>query len=129
MRDERQPVPPRGLPPGWSPVASDEDRVALRMGDLPVEFVAKRTADSGGNPRLGVGRCWELSYRYSIGDVTASDVVGRVRTRSAAIDGLLECVTTVHEEIDGSIDGTDVRAVLEDVRLRSVVPDEYSFEE
>ncbi|SDR28078.1 hypothetical protein [Natronobacterium texcoconense] len=123
MNSNSRHLPPDILPPGWSESALSDGELAYRHARLPLELVADRTMADNCHPGLGLGCCWELRYRYPIGDQSVSETIGRVSTRTAAIDGLLECMRSVHEAVESLDDPMDVRNVLERIPLSSLVPD------
>lgn len=123
MTTDSRLLPPDVLPPGWSESRLRDGLVAYRYSRPPLELVADRTTADRCHPGLGLGRCWELRYRYPIGDQPVSESIGRVSTRSAAADGLLECMRHVHERVESADDPVAVGQVLERVSLSSLVPD------
>lgn len=123
MSPDRSPIPREALPPGWGPAECCDGHLAYRRARPPIELSAERTAADRSHPGLGLCHCWELQYRYSLGDLSITDSIGRVSTRSAAINGLLECMTRVHERVESLSDPLEVRATLEGVVLADAVPD------
>lgn len=122
MSPDRSPIPREALPPGWGPARCREGQFEYRRRQPPVELVADRTAVDRSLPGLGLGGCWELRYRYFLGDRRIVESIGHVSTRRAAIDGLLECMHAIHDTVDETADPIDVRAALERVRFSDVVP-------
>ncbi|AFZ72664.1 hypothetical protein [Natronobacterium gregoryi] len=122
MNSNSRALPPDALPPGWSESTVSDDELAYRHCQLPLEFVAARTTADNCHPGLGLGCCWELQYGYPVGNQSVSDVIGRVSTRRAAVDGLLECMHGVHETIESVDSPVTVGEVLECVSLSSLVP-------
>jgi len=126
MSLDHPPIPREVLPPGWGPETCCDGRFVYRHGQPPIELIADRTAAVQSHPGLGLSRCWELRYRYSLGDRPIAEAIGRVSTRRAAVDGLLECMNRIHESLEEPVDPVAVRTVLERVRLSDFVPDEVS---
>jgi len=112
------------LPPGWGPASIRDGHLSYRHGQLPVELIAERTCGSNSHPALGLSHCWELRYRHRIGEQTISEPIGRVSTRHAALDGLLECMNRIHDH-DTADQGTthEIRTALGAVKLVGAVPD------
>lgn len=128
MPIDQRPIPPEALPPGWGSADAGEGRLAYRRGRPAIELIAARTDADRSHPSLGLGRCWELRYRFPLGERSVSESIGRVSTRRAAIDGLLACMNRVHEAVDDPDDPIEVRAALRDVSLSDLVPGDRSFE-
>lgn len=126
MRSYQEGLPRETLPPSWGPVEVTDERIAYRGGSPPIEVAAVRTSADHTHPSLGVGRCWELRYRYSVGEIAATDTIDRVSTRRAALDGLLECMRIVHDELDRPTDPHAVRRVLGSVSSSTHVTDHPS---
>ncbi len=123
MPTEQHPLPPDTLPPGWGPADVSDGHLAYRRRQPPIELVAERTCGTNSHPSLGLGQCWELRYRHPVGELTISEPVGRVSTRQAALNGLLECMSRIHDAVDESADSHDIQAALDTVQLRGAVPD------
>ncbi len=126
MPTDQPPIPREALPPGWCPTERCDGRFAYRHSQPPVEVIADRTAADRSHPTLGLGSCWELHCRYFLGDRSITDLVGRVSTREAAVDGLLECMHRIHDRVDESSDQVDVLSVLEELSFSDIVPDRQS---
>ncbi|QFU82091.1 hypothetical protein [Natronorubrum aibiense] len=126
MSPDYLPIPREELPPGWGPADCCDGTFAYRHGQPPIELVADRTSADQTHPGLGLSHCWELRYRYFFTDRTVSESIGRVSTRQAAIEGLLECMHTVHESVDEPTDHAEVRDALEGIRFSDVIPDNLS---
>ncbi|WP_265109513.1 hypothetical protein [Halosolutus halophilus] len=126
MPTDQHPIPREALPPGWGPAESGDDYVSYRHTQSPLELIADRTLPDQSHPGLGLSRCWELRYSYTLNDRSITEAIGRVSTRRAAVDGLLECMGRIHDEIEDSADVSEIQAVLEEVSLAGVVPDNPS---
>ncbi|TYT63790.1 hypothetical protein [Natrialba swarupiae] len=122
MPTNRHPIPRTELPPGWGLTELGDDRFAYRHSRPPIVLVADVSADQS-HPRLGICRCWELCYQYSLGDRISSETIGRVSTRQAAVDGLLECMRSVHDVVSDVEDPVAVDRVLDRVSLSCFVPE------
>ncbi|MFC6719622.1 hypothetical protein ACFQGT_13460 [Natrialbaceae archaeon GCM10025810] len=122
MSSDRSPIPREALPPGWGPADVSDERIAYRRGRPPIDLVAVRLPASQAHPGLGLCHYWELRYRYAIGERTVRKSIGRVTTRTAALEGLVECMHRIHDRADDLSDPLDVRAALEGVRLADPVP-------
>ncbi|WP_049928885.1 hypothetical protein [Halopiger goleimassiliensis] len=122
MHPDQQPIPREALPPGWGPSELCDGRLAYRCRRVPIELVADRTTANRCHPSLGLECYWELRCRYSLADQSIMDVLGRVSTRRAAIDGLHECMQRVHDAVDEPSDPIEVASVLEDVSFSDFVP-------
>lgn len=122
MSLDHHPIPLEALPPGWGPADNDDGYVAYRRPRPGIELIASRTEADRSHPSLGLGCYWELRYRLPVGEVSVTDTIGHVSTRSAALEGLLQCMHRVHERVEEP-DPVAVEAVLEDVSLGSAVPD------
>lgn len=129
MMPDQEPIPREALPPGWGPAAYDGERIAYRRCEPPVELIAAQTDADRSHPTLGLGRCWELRYRHTIGEFPVTERIGRVSTRSAALDGLLRCMHRVHERVERPSDTIAVRSVLEDVSLDDFVPEGWTADQ
>lgn len=112
MRSHYEGLPHETLPPSWTPAAVTAARIVYRCRRPPVELVAVRTVADHTDPSLGVGRCWEIRCQYAVGEAEAVDRLERVSTRREALEGLLECMRCIHEELDGMTDPLAVRRVL-----------------
>ena len=123
MSPDQQPIPREALPPGWGPSELREGRFGYRRSRPPIELLADRTAADRSHPALGLERCWELRCRYSLGDRAITEALGRVSTRRAAVDGLLECMHRVHEVVDEPTDPREVLSALDDVSFSDFVPE------
>ncbi|RQH00786.1 hypothetical protein [Natrarchaeobius oligotrophus] len=126
MPIDHNPIPQERLPPGWGLVERCDDRFAYRHSRPPIELVADATSPDRPHPGLGLARCWELRYRYSLGERAISQAIGRVTTRQAAKEGVLECMHCVHDVVERTDDPVEVGQVLERVSLSSLVPDAVS---
>ncbi|APW96980.1 hypothetical protein CHINAEXTREME_03985 [Halobiforma lacisalsi AJ5] len=126
MVADNPPIPPEALPPGWGETELGEGTFAYRYTRPPLELIADRTTADHCHPGLGLGQCWELRYRYPLGDRSVSEEIGRVSTRRAAVDGILECMRRVHEAVESLDDPMEIRRVLDRVSLSDHVPDEPS---
>ncbi|OVE83449.1 hypothetical protein B2G88_13450 [Natronolimnobius baerhuensis] len=122
MLSDQRPIPPEALPPGWGALEFCQGRFVYRYRQPPIELIADETSADRCHPGLGLHCYWELRYRYSIGDYLHTDQIGRVSTRHAALEGLLECMHRVHERADALEDPFDVSAVLEQVSLSDFIP-------
>lgn len=127
MTPDQHPIPREALPPGWGPAELCDDCVAYRHRSLPLELIADRTAPDQSHPGLGLSSCWELRHRYSLGDRSIAETIGRVSTRRAAVNGLLKCMNRIHDVVEEPTDPIEVRDVLERVSLDDVVPDELTL--
>lgn len=125
MVPDQHPIPREALPPGWGPAECCEDHLAYRHARPPIELTANRTAAES-HPGLGLCHCWELQYRYSLGERSITESIGSVSTRRAAVEGLLECMTRVNERVEDPFDPIETQAVLEGIALADAVPDEQS---
>ncbi len=127
MPPDQPPIPPQALPPGWGPADLEDERFGYRCREPPVTLIADRKPATRCHPSLGIEGCWELCSRYALGDRTVEAVVGRVSTRTAAVEGLLACMHTIHDDVEEPTDPVDIRTVLEDVPLADVVPEDTSI--
>ena len=118
-----EPIPPERLPPGWGAVDHGAERFVYCRNESPIELIAARTAPELSHPALGLGHCWELRYRHAVGEVPVVERIGCVSTRHAALEGLVECMYRVHDRAENPADPFEVRAVLDGVRLRDLIPD------
>ncbi|ELY46322.1 hypothetical protein [Natronorubrum sulfidifaciens] len=126
MSPDHPPIPRDKLPPGWGPADCCDDQFVYRHRQPAIELVADRTSADRSHPGLGLGRCWELRYRYALTDWTITEAIGRVSTRRAAVTGILECMHRIHDSIDEPADHGEVRDVLERVRFSDVIPDDLT---
>ena len=122
MSPDQPPIPREALPPGWGLTEHRDGRFGYRRRTPPIELVADRTPANRCHPTLGLNSCWELRCRYRLGDRSVSDVIGCVTTRQAAIDGLLECMRSIHAA-DGVSGPVEVLSVLKDISFSDLVPD------
>ncbi|EMA29329.1 hypothetical protein [Halobiforma nitratireducens] len=122
MPADNRPIPPEALPPGWGETELKDGKLAYRYAQPPLELVADRSTAAHCHPGLGLSRYWELRYRYPLGDRSVSDAIGRVSTRRAAVDGLLECMRRVHRTVESADDHLAVRQVLDRVSFSDFVP-------
>ena len=122
MSTNQRPIPPEALPPGWGVADLRDGRFAYRYTRPPIELVADRTTADSCHPGLGLSYYWELRYRYSLGEQRISEAIGRVSTRHAAVDGILECMHRIHRTAESVEDPIDVSTVLERVSLSDLVP-------
>lgn len=126
MSTDQRPIPPEALPPGWGATELRDSRFAYGYTRPPIELVADRTSADRCHPGLGLSYYWELRYRYALGERPITEAIGRVSTRQAAIDGLLECMRRIHDTAESVEDPLDVSAVLERVSLSDLVPNGVS---
>lgn len=122
MSTDHDAIPREALPPGWGPAEVRDDRLAYRRRRPPIEVIAALADADRTHPGLGLGRCWELRYRHPAAEPPATASIGRVSTRSAALEGLLECMNRLQEAAEEPRDPIEVRTVLEDVSLADFVP-------
>lgn len=122
MFTDQPPIPLEAVPPGWGPANCRDGRVEYRTDQPPIVLVADRTAADRSHPGLGLCHCWELRYRFSLGDRTVIEPVGRVSTRRAALEGLLECMHSINEVGDDLDDCVAVESALERVGFSDVIP-------
>ncbi|MFC4540911.1 hypothetical protein ACFO5R_03080 [Halosolutus amylolyticus] len=123
MPTDQHPIPREALPPGWGPAELRDGYVSYRHSTLPLELIADCTRPDRSHPSLGLGRCWELKHRYALADRSITETIGRVSTRRAAVNGLLECMNRIHEVVDEPADRIEIQDVLHRVSLADVVPD------
>lgn len=123
MPTDQDPIPREALPPGWGPAEHCDGHFAYRHDRPPIELIATRTAADRTHPSLGLGRCWELQYRHPVGDISVAETIGRVSTRQAALDGLLECMRCIHDSVRDSNDPIEIQSLLESVSFGDIVPD------
>jgi len=126
MGTKQEPIPPEALPPGWGLAKLDGDRFVYRHGNPVIELIADSTHPDRSHPALGLCRCWELRYQLFLTDSTIARSIAHVSTRQAALDGLLECMHSIHEAADTAIDPVAVEAILDRVSFSELVPDEAS---
>lgn len=119
-------LPRDELPPNWGPLEHTEDRIAYRHSTPPLTLYAVCVSADQSHPSLGLSRCWEIRYRYSIGECTTTEVLGRVTTCNAALEGLLECMTHVYDTVESPDSPLDICAALGSVSLPASLPDESS---
>lgn len=116
-------IPREALPPGWSPAEICDERYVYRRGRPQIELIAVRAATDQSHPGLGIGQCWELRYRHHIGELSVTESIGRVATRRAALEGLLECMTCVHDRVEELSDPMELEAIFEGFSLENRLPD------
>ncbi|WP_254521868.1 hypothetical protein [Natrinema caseinilyticum] len=122
MAVDQAPIPREALPPRWGLAEHGDDRFIYRHSNPPIELIADSTVADRSHPGLGLCRCWELRYRYFMVDRAITRSIGRVSTRRAAVDGLLECMRRIHDTVS-AVDGpSKVDDVLDSVRLSDLVP-------
>ncbi|ELZ03224.1 hypothetical protein C482_03784 [Natrialba chahannaoensis JCM 10990] len=126
MPPDHHPIPWEQLPPEWGPTEHDDGRFAYRHRESPTVLVADRTAAANSHPGFGLSCYWELRCRYSLGDRSLSEAIARVSTRSAAIEGVLECMHCVHQSVEQPTDPIEVMNALRDVSMSDVVPEQPS---
>lgn len=119
---DQHPIPREALPPGWGPVELGEKRFVYRRSTPPIELVAVCTTAET-HPALGIGRCWELRYRYAVGEHTATESLGQVSTKRAAADALVDYMKRIRDAVDPNADPVDVRATLDCVSLSDPIPE------
>ncbi|OLZ42322.1 hypothetical protein A6E15_15710 [Natrinema saccharevitans] len=125
MTVDQDPIPQEALPPRWGLAERCEGRFVYRHARPRIDLIAD-CVPARSHPTLGLCRHWELQYRYFLTDRSISRSIGRVSTRRAAVDGLLECMCRVHERVSTADDPLAVGTVLEDVSLADLVPDRFS---
>ncbi|WP_293029221.1 hypothetical protein [Natronococcus sp.] len=123
MSSDQHPVPPEALPPGWGPVECCRGYLAYRHARPPIELIADRTTADSFHPGLGLSHCWELQYQYALDDRAITERIGRVPTRRAAVEGLLECMSRLHDRLENRTDPLEIRNVLNGVSLGDAIPD------
>ncbi|MHC3436575.1 hypothetical protein ACYJ1Y_00410 [Natrialbaceae archaeon A-gly3] len=123
MSAQRALIPWEELPPGWGPVDIAEGTLVYRRHERDVELVADRTEADRTHLGLGLNQCWELRMRYAVGEQSACEPIGRVTTRRAALEGLLECMHRIREHVEQPEEPHEFCAALEDVSLAGVVPE------
>lgn len=123
---DQPPIPREALPPGWGPTDCCDGRFEYRHSRPPLELIADRTTADRSHPGLGLCQCWELRYRYFFTDRTITEVIGRVSTRRAAVEGTLTCMERIHETVSSTDDPLEVQDVLDAVSLPDLVPDGLS---
>lgn len=129
MSLDQAPIPREALPPGWGPADLRDDLVSYRRDRPRIELTAERTEATESHPALGLGRCWELRYLVPIGELTVSDSIGRVSTRAAALDALLDGMHLVHDVDEEATSPAEVESALEGISLAGEVPVRSTFEE
>lgn len=117
-------LPREELPPNWGPLEHSDDRIAYRHSSPPLTLFAVCVSADRSHPSLGLSRCWEIRYRYSIGECTTTEMLGRVTTCNAALEGLSECMSHVYNTVESPESPLDICAELESVSLPGLVPDE-----
>ncbi|QLG49695.1 hypothetical protein [Natrinema halophilum] len=122
MTVDQDPIPREALPPRWGPVECQDDRFVYRHNRPSIELIADCTLADRSHPGLGLCRCWELQYRYFMTDRTISQSIGRVSTRQAAIDGLLECMQRIHDTVSAADGPLKVEEVVDSVPLSDLIP-------
>ncbi|THE63406.1 hypothetical protein D8Y22_18330 [Salinadaptatus halalkaliphilus] len=127
MVEDTHPIPQEALPPEWGPADVRDGRLGYRRGRLPIELIADRVTADQCHPALGVGCCWELRCRYSLGDRSVTETIGHVSTRTAAADGLLECMHRIQAATTDPSDPIRIWSALEDVSFADVVPTRVSW--
>ncbi|ADD05572.1 uncharacterized protein Nmag_2001 [Natrialba magadii ATCC 43099] len=123
MSRDHHPIPWEQLPPEWGPSEYDDGHFAYRHNQSPTVLVANRTPAGDSHPGFGLCCYWELRYRYSLGDRSLSEAITRVSTRSAAVEGLLECMHRVHDSVDQPADPIEVVDALRGVSVSDLVPE------
>lgn len=123
MVADQDPIPSEALPPRWGLAERCGDRFVYRYSRPPIELIADSTLADRSHPGLGLCRCWELRYRYFLSDRTIRRSIGRVSTRQAAVDGLLECMRCIHETVSTADGPVEVGEVVDGVSLADLVPD------
>ncbi|KDE57696.1 hypothetical protein EL22_10040 [Halostagnicola sp. A56] len=117
-------LPQEELPPNWGPVEQSEDRIAYRHRAPRVTLFAACVPADRSHPSLGLSCYWELRYRYSIGECSTTELLGRVTTCNAALEGLRRCMLHVHETVESPDSPLDICAALGSVSLPAPIPDE-----
>ncbi|SEW25418.1 hypothetical protein [Natrinema salifodinae] len=123
MVADQDPIPPEALPPRWGLAELRDDRFIYRHSRPTIELIADSTLADRSHPGLGLCRCWELRYRYFLADRAIHRTIGRVSTRRAAVDGVLECMRCIHETVSTADDPLAVDEVLDTVSLSDFVPE------
>ncbi len=123
MVTTQEPIPPEALPPGWGPVELGDGRFVYRHNNPPIELVADSTSAEQSHPGLGLCRCWKLCYRVFLTDSAITRSIARVSTRQAALDGLLECMHSIHEASSRADDLVAIKAILDSVSFSELIPD------
>lgn len=123
MTPDYYPIPRDSLPPGWGLAEHCGDRIVYRHTQPPLALIATKSGGDQTHPCLGINCCWELHYRFTVGDYAVTRPIGRVTTRSAALNGLLECMHQLNDAVDDQTNPTEISAVLERVPLADVVPE------
>jgi|GEM_PF-534536 len=126
MVTKQEPIPPEALPPRWGPAELGDDRYVYRHDNPPIELVADSTSAAQSHPGLGLCRCWALRYRVFRTDSATTRSIALVSTRQAAIDGLLECMHSIHEAASRADDPVAVETILDSVSFSALVPDGVS---
>lgn len=115
------PIPREALPPGWGPAEVRDERLAYRRARPPIELIAELTDADHTHPGLGIGRCWELRYRHPVAEPPITESIGRVSTRTAALEGLLECMTQITDVAQEPRDSFEIRSALQCTSLADAV--------
>ncbi|WP_255169312.1 hypothetical protein [Natrononativus amylolyticus] len=123
MSADHSPIPREALPPGWGPAEVCDERYAYRRSRPSIELIAARRAGDHAHPGLGLGHCWELRYRHRVGELSVSESIGRVTTRGAALEGLLECMSRIHDGVEELCDPMEIEAALRRVSLENRLPE------
>ena len=123
MVPDQHPIPREALPPGWGPATHCDAEIVYRRTRPPIELIAAKTDADRSHPALGLERCWELRFHHLIGNFPIRESVGRVSTRSAALDGLLESMHRIHDHVENLENPLEIRRVLEEIPLGDRVPD------
>ncbi|MDS0476096.1 hypothetical protein [Natrinema sp. 1APR25-10V2] len=123
MAVDQDPIPREALPPRWGLAERCGDRFVYCHSRPPIELIADSTPADRSHPGLGLCRCWELRYRYFMADRAITEPIGRVSTRRAAADGLLECMRRIHNTVSAADSPVEVGEVLDSVSLCDFVPD------
>ncbi|SEH17492.1 hypothetical protein SAMN04487967_3209 [Natronorubrum sediminis] len=123
MLPDHPPIPREALPPGWGLTSFCDDEVIYRHRNPLIDLVAESTPADRSHPRLGLCRCWALRYRYELGEQFVVEPIGRVATRRAAVDGILECMELINASIDDIADPVALHDLLSRVRLSDGVPE------
>ncbi|WP_254532239.1 hypothetical protein [Natrinema gelatinilyticum] len=122
MAVDQVPIPREALPPRWGLAENGDDRFIYRHSNPTIELIADSTVANRSHPGLGLCRCWELRYRYFMTDRAVTQAIGRVSTRQAAVNGLLECMRRIHDTVSAADGPLEVDDVLDSVRLSGLVP-------
>ncbi|WP_049924146.1 hypothetical protein [Halopiger djelfimassiliensis] len=126
MTTDQHPIPREALPPGWGPAELRDGRFSYRRNCPPLELIADRTTPDRCHPGLGLSHCWELRYRYLLADRAITEAIGRVSTRQAAVDGLLECMHRIHDHVEEPTNPIEIGSILDRVSFADLVPNGLS---